>query len=331
MTEVATRGDGEIVYLLTSYWYMRRVPFASVVLAAAGRTGRRVDVLADSGGFSAYTVGAQIDVDAYADWLVEHREVINAAAGLDVIGDYRATARNTDRLVERMAGRVEIVPVFHVGTPWAELRRLCREHPYVGLGGAVGLLRRRDAMGRWLVECHRIGRDTNTRFHGFGQTRPPFPEMFPWYSIDSSYWSTAVRAGRLALWDASAYRMDSVGVGGQFARTVSPRLRAARRILVRDYGGDVGRVCGPGFGLSSAVGSDRAREDRVWMRAAGIESMRRYNEHMRARVAVDPPRAGPTVGTGPKLYLAGATVGDIDEIVGTARIPRMRTLHHAAR
>lgn len=317
-------GDGNAIpepfYILGSFFYMGKTDLTAVIREAEAKHGRPVDFLADSGAFSAWTTGVAIDVDEYADWLIRHSDVINAAAGLDVIGDHVATARNTDRLRERVAGRVEIVPVFHVGAPWSELRRLCVEHPYVGLGGAVGLTRRKDAMMRWLVECHVIGRDANTRFHGFGQTRPPFPESLPWYSVDSSYWRSSGRAGQLALWDTKGRTLVSIKVG-------VPQS-AERRRIIRDHGGDPDMVGSRGF-CRATHDPVASKHNAKWMWGAGIEAMRRYHEYMRSRALVPPPRSGPTTGTGVKVYLAAMGRADIRFITNQPRIVPGSVLTHA--
>jgi hypothetical protein len=236
------------VHILGSYHYLKRVDLA----AAFARLGADVDFLADSGAFSAFTSGAVVRLEDYAEWLLRHAAVINAAATLDVIGDPAATAANTDRLTERTAGRVPILPVFHVGSPWAELTRLCTEYPYVALGGAVGVNGRVEAMSAWLIAAHLIAADHDTRLHGFGLTRPPYPEQLPFYSVDSAYWGSASRTGSLSLWDGRRF----VGL------RVGTPVAARHGLLVRRYGGNPAQVCQPGFGVKSKSVSADWAEDR---------------------------------------------------------------------
>jgi hypothetical protein len=293
------------VHILGSYHYLKRVDLA----AAFARLGADVDFLADSGGFSAFTSGAVVRVGDYADWLLRHAAVINAAATLDVIGDPAATAANTARLIERTAGRVPILPVFHVGSPWAELTRLCAEHPYVALGGAVGVNGRVGAMSAWLVAAHRIAADHDTRLHGFGLTRPPYPEQLPFYSVDSAYWGSASRTGHLSLWDG--HRFVGLRVGTPAA--------GRHGLLVRRYGGNPARISRTGFGIVGKSGPGGSAEAR-WMQAASVRSMWRYQEHIRHRRGLVPaPRGGRTSGNGLKIYLAAGSAGDLPKIAEAVR------------
>lgn len=307
----STEGSGGAppltIRVLGSYYYLRRVVLAD---AFAG-LGARVDFFADSGAFSAFSSGATVDVDAYADWLLANSRHINCAATLDVIGDPHATAVNTRRLIKRTDGKVQIMPAFHVGSPWSELKRLCDEHPYVALGGAVALTHRMDAMTRWLVRAHGIARDADTRLHGFGLTKPPFPHLLPWYSVDSSYWLSASRTGSLALWDDRQFVKMRVG-------TTKARAHAA---LIRRYGGDPVRVTSPGFGIVRESGPIGSTESR-WMAQASLLSWYRYEAFIRGlRGPVPPPRSGSTTGDGIKVYLAIGSARDLPTIVRSITVP----------
>jgi hypothetical protein len=289
------------VHILGSYHYLKRVDLA----AAFARLGTDVDFLADSGAFSAFTSGAVVRLEDYADWLLRHAAVIDAAATLDVIGDPAATAANTARLSERTAGRVPILPVFHVGSPWAELRRLCAEHPYVALGGAVGVNGRVPQMTAWLVAAHRIAADHDTRLHGFGLTRPPYPELLPFYSVDSIYWRSASRTGSLSLWDGRRF----VGL-----RVGTPAV-GRHGLLVRRYGGNPARIGRAGFGINSKSGVPDGAAARLWMQTASVRSLWRYQEHIHRRLEPFPaPRGGCTSGDGLKIYLAACAAGELTEI-----------------
>lgn len=293
-------------HILGSFHFFRRVD-----LTASLRASSNVDFLADSGAFSAFNSGATVTVADYAAWLVDHQSVINGAATLDVIGNPVATARNTDELIERTGGAVPILPVFHVSSPWHELERLCREHPYVMLGGAVSVSGRgkTDAMLRWCVKAHRIAREHDVRLHGLGLTRPPYPEKLPWYSTDSSYWTSATRTGTLSLFDGARLQTFRCGT-----KRVEDHVG-----LIRAYGGNPDLLRASGFGIVREVGP-RARADRDWLRQASLHTWRRYEMWLRKRKAtVPPPRGGRTVGDGPKVYLAVSDMNDIRDVLRAHR------------
>jgi hypothetical protein len=295
------------LHVLGSYHYLKRAELTADLRAIPAE----VDFFADSGGFSAFASGAVVRVEDYAAWLVRHASVINAAATLDVIGDPVASAVNTRRLIELTDGTVPIAPIFHVGSPWKVLEKLCAEHPYVGLGGGVAIGNRQEAMTRWMVRAHQIARDHNARFHGFGMTKPPYPELLPWYSVDSSYWTSASRTGSLSLWDGRQFQ--TFRVGGPTA--------AKHALLIRRYGGNPARAVRPGFGIVRETGPV-ARIDARWMGMASILSWRRYEESIRARRdVVPPPRAGRTTGDGIKVYLAVGNTGDAATIHRALTVP----------
>jgi hypothetical protein len=298
-------------YVLASFAYFAKVDLPHQVRRARDLYGVDVDFFADSGAFSAYTSGKTITVKQYATWLAVHAHVINCAATLDVIGDPAGTARNTAALQDAVGDQVYIIPIFHVGSPWPELEKLCAAHPYVGLGGGVAVGQREAPFMQWLIRCHRIGRDHGTVFHGFGMTKPPYPDKLPFYSVDSSYWSAGVRNGTLALYDGLAHRFRRLRVG---TRQVHDRRAAS---LVRSYGGDPQQVMQPGFGRVAERGPS-GRGDREWMAEAAAMSWHRYTLDLRARHHTV-PEPGPVRGTGPKVYLAVGDEGGFDLVARTAQ------------
>jgi hypothetical protein len=294
------------VHILGSYFFFRTRNLVED-MAGAGP----VDFLADSGAFSAFNSGKMIELSDYANWLRDNASVINCAATLDVIGDPASTARNTEKLMSLVDGAVPILPVFHVNSPWPILEQLCRDHPYVMLGGAVALSGRgnTEAMLRWCVRAHKIAREHNTRLHGLGLTRPPYGEALPWYSIDSSYWTSASRTGTISLFDGRKMVKFRVGRPGA----------ADHAALIRAYGGDPKRAVLPGFGLVRESGP-MGRRDRDWLSDASILAWRRYETWLRARrPLVPPPRAGRVTGTGPKVYLAAGSVENLRRIIRVIR------------
>jgi hypothetical protein len=296
-----------VIRILGSYFYLGKYDLTALLAAQPVE----IDFFADSGGFSAMTTGAVIDLRAYADWLITHRRVVNMAAGLDVVGDWRATAANTDRLCSLVGDAVTVVPTFHVRSPWHELRRLCRGHRMVALGGAVRLAGHlyEPAMLRWAANAHLIAREHGTRLHGFGLTRPVYAGKLPWFSVDSSFWNIATRTGKIRLWDETNRCMTVVDVGRE-ARTI----RNAR--LIAAYGGDARRVARPGFGMVTRDPT-HGRADRAWLSVTGAVSDMRYERHLRAtRPAVTAP---PGVhGDGPKIYLVIGARGDFEPILAAA-------------
>jgi len=178
--------------LLLSYHYFKNVDLDMMLSKFHHPQGQ---VFADSGAFSAKTLGAEVQLDKYAAWLKKWRHWWGAMANLDVIGDPDGTARNQSEL-EVMG--LPVLPVFHAGSDFAVLDRLADRYDYIALGGMVG--KQVKVLDRWIAKCHRTVGD-RVRFHGFGMTSWPLMLKFPWRSVDSSSWGQGHRYGTLSIFD----------------------------------------------------------------------------------------------------------------------------------
>jgi hypothetical protein len=287
--------------VLASYWFFKRTDMTSLVYAMGGRSS--VDLFIDSGAFSAWSSGHEVNIRDYAAWLLEHRSVINFAAGLDVIGDPTATIRNLKSLLDLVGDQVKIVPTFHVGTPWKALDALVEGFDFIALGGVVSLrLRDHDPLMPWLVTAHRVMREAGVVAHGFGITKPPLPHVLPWYSVDSAYWQQAAISGGFTLWDTRSTSMRRVVAG--------KRTGIRGKELIREYGGDPETFSRPGFGLvGKSDDPNRARREREWLQVASAASWYRYARHIRTVFTTAAPED--VDGIGPKIYLASGSKDDI--------------------
>jgi len=169
---------------LLSYHYIKKNP--DVVKTWGNR-----DLFIDSGAFSAKSLGAPIAVEDYADWLLTTKPKIYA--NLDVIGDYRGTAKNQDYLESR---GLTPLPVMHANTPEHEIRRLFAGYDYLAFGGLVPLARQRNKLMSVISRVFSIAKDFwPIKIHGFGMTGIPILKGFPWYSVDSTSYLATRRFG----------------------------------------------------------------------------------------------------------------------------------------
>lgn len=267
------------VGILLSFHFWRDQPLTEMV----ADWSTRPLVFADSGAFSVANVGATIDLDDYAAWLTEHRDVIDVACTLDVVGDHVASAVNTARLHE--LGH-DVIPVFHVGEPWAALERYCEEHRYVGLGGMVPWAASQRKVLRWLIASFQIGKKHGTVFHGLGQTTVRTLAALPFFSVDSSSWVSCERFGTLALWD------DERG-WVTLQPTHEPRRVAELASLIRAHGLDPATV-----GELTAQPLRKADADTI--REASLHAWARMTEWWAGRHG---PVACPGLPSGPHLFL----------------------------
>lgn len=279
---------------LMSFHYGRGLDLQSIADAAGGLP---TEVFADSGAFSAATLGTTINLADYAAWLKDWQGLITTAATLDVIGDPDATQRNTLALEDR---GLRVLPVFHTGSPWSRLEKLCKRYRYVALGGMVPYSKMTGEVMRWLVRCFRIGAEHGTVFHGFGQTGVTAMASLPFYSVDSSTWSTSARYGRMFLWDERKAAMARIRTGTPEAQKYAP--------VVRRYGAVPSDIARPGFALKAGKTPERFRYEDAVMRGTPAVSYHRLGRWLQHRHRVAPPSGWTSQGT--CLFLADTNVSN---------------------
>lgn len=279
-----------IFRFLVSFHYHRNTDLQEIIDAYGGPC----QVFADSGAYSAASLGVTINRNDYAAWLKDWQDVITTAATLDVIGDPAATQHNTFALEDL---GLRVLPVFHVGTPWERLEELCSAYGYVALGGMVSHSKRPDDVMRWLIRCFKTGREHGTVFHGFGQARISTLAALPFYSADSSAWGEGSRYGHIPLWDGRRKRLVSVQGG-------DPAAARKYASLLRQHGADPVLVGCRGFStLSQRTKEQYGREYRM-MRGAPALAYHRFGEWLISRHRVPAPDGWEGMGT--HLYLADA-------------------------
>lgn len=280
---------------LVSFAYPRALNYA-----ADAAQNQDLDLLVDSGAFTAHETGKSINRADYTAWLSDHHEHIRAAFTLDVIGDYVGTARNHEWMKERLPADVELVPVWHTMSPLDELHRLCSENAYIGIGGATGLSLRVKANMQHLVRAHRIAREHGTVLHGLGVTGSQGGWRLPWSTCDSSSWLYGRRHGMLIL----AERSGKINIGR--LRNLKGRDDVAR---VRAFGGDPTVIQRERFGSAKHRGSAQANLDNEWMSIAAARAYMLMEGGMRRKH-----------GTDVRLYLAGASDVDVRHVLAAHKL-----------
>lgn len=216
----------------------------------------QVNIFLDSGAFSAYTQGAEIDLDEYIQFIKDNRKSVEVYANLDVIGDARATWKNQKRM-ER-AGLMPI-PCFHFGEDWLWLERYVNNYDYIALGG-IAVKKNYGVLTRWLDECFNRICDAQgvprVKVHGFGITSLRLLFRYPWYSVDSTSWVVTSRMGLVLVprrrsngeLDYStepmkvsvSNRSPSKKESGKHIETMSPRVKKGVMAYIEEKGFTLG-------------------------------------------------------------------------------------------
>ena len=181
--------------ILTSAYALMRSRAAEARVMGGDRTWISSFFL-DSGAYSAWTQGVQIDINEYAEFIIKHKSNINVYAGLDAIGNYKETLRRQTAM-EQMG--LNPLSTFHFSTnlskvPYGLLREQLKERKHIALGGMVGAPK--PLLLNHLKKCFSIiGDYWPVKVHGFGMSNFAFLKVFPFYSVDATTWVMGQKAG----------------------------------------------------------------------------------------------------------------------------------------
>jgi len=191
----------------------------------SGPMGSRVFL--DSGAFSAFTKGVEVDIRGYCDYIKRNLDIIENVDGalcasvLDGIGDPLKTWQN-QMAMEQMG--VRPLPCFHYGEDERYLEWYIKNYDYITLGGMVPIST--PQLFHWLDRIwdkyltDGSGRP-RLKVHGFGLTTQTLMERYPWYSVDSSSWVQIAANGNILV----------PGLGAMSVSTNSPSAKQYNRHL----------------------------------------------------------------------------------------------------
>ena len=187
--------------LLVSYAYLR------------GWDGKQenfvyTDWMLDSGAFSAHNRGTKLDLDAYigvCKRLMATDPTLAEIIALDVVGDWRATVRNAEKM---WAAGIPAIPTYHYSEPEDVLRGFGRDYPKVAIGGMSIL--RGSTKREWAEQC--FARLWPKAIHGFGVTDVRICTSLPWSSVDSATW--CLRPCRYGQWRSFGSNKKPVAIRG---------------------------------------------------------------------------------------------------------------------
>lgn len=189
-----------------------------------GEPDHKIKLFVDSGAWTAYTKGVDIDIQEYCDYINSIGDCIELAAEVDKIPgrfgkpvtDQEAAEapeiswNNYMYMLEHVNKeyRDKIVPVFHYGEDFKYLKQILEytfedgHHiDYMGLGAIADLDSPSDRYN-WFDHCFKMIKESsnpNIKVHAFGMTSLNILKDFPIYSADSTTWVMCSSHGNIIV------------------------------------------------------------------------------------------------------------------------------------
>jgi hypothetical protein len=182
--------------------------------------GVRARIMIDSGAYTAWSKGTQIDLEALSaafarlldtydgDFLLVNLDSIPGNKGIDPTpAELKAARRRSQKnfaiLNSRFNGKV--VPVFHQDEAQEYFDQLVGESEYVALSP------RNDVHENFRIDFARFyGERTARKFHGLATTSLPMMQAVKWHSVDSAAWIKAAGYGNIFYRTPDALRVLSI-------------------------------------------------------------------------------------------------------------------------
>jgi len=149
---------------------------------------KKISFFLDSGAFSAWSKGIEINIRDYIKFIKENINYIDTYAVLDDIQNPDKTLENQKIMEE--AG-LKPLPCYHYGEDIKYLEYYLKNYEYIAFGGMVPISTK--DLIQWLDNlfskyiCNSDGYP-KIKIHGFGLTTYELLLRYPWYSVDSASW-----------------------------------------------------------------------------------------------------------------------------------------------
>lgn len=251
--------------VLVSYYFFKEEDLDAMML----KLPKGTKVFADSGAFSAASIGANVTAHEYKAWLRRWGHCITLAATPDVIGDHVSSTREAEDMLGE-SWPFTSLPVFHVGSPWEALTHWIGKVDYLALGGMVPLASSTRTVTAWARKCFRLLPES-MRVHGFGATGVDIVRAVPWTSVDSSSWAAPYMYARLMLFDPRCGAVYPIDIRDK------PKLLAMAPLLREFYDSSPERI------FTTLMCPTLTRAERVHLASVSVRSYYNMWKFMQAR------------------------------------------------
>lgn len=211
-------------------------------------------LILDSGAFTAWNSGKSVDVVEYANWIHEVKDKGKrvVAVNLDVIpGEVGRTSTKEERAqgmkdsianADYLRSRdIEVMEVFHQDEPLIFLDTLLDRLPPDGI---LGISPRNDVNVKEKLKWQEIvlrhlyqkrGIKNLPKTHGLAVTSMRMMKQFPYYSVDSSTWSSAMRYGTMVNPEGKMRGMEEIMPGRPNLKDMPMGISHALRLSLENY------------------------------------------------------------------------------------------------
>ena len=171
--------------------------------------GQGAKLFIDSAAFTAHTLGKEVDVDEYIEYLNSIDDHTHCFAQVDHIPGRFRQPKTQEELREapklswdnylymkdKVKSKHKLLPIFHQGENWNWLKNMLEYKDDDGHIQYIGLSPANDvhtaAKEAFIEKCFTIiahSSNPNVKTHAFGMTSLPLLEKYPFYSADSTGW-----------------------------------------------------------------------------------------------------------------------------------------------
>lgn len=190
-------------------------------LAVAGE--RSVNIMLDSGAFSAWSIGKEIDINAlleYAQILEQDSRINLVMINLDKIPGEKGRSATVDEITAGMKFSIDnftylqdrltfpVLPVFHQDEPYEYLGELFESAEYVCLSPRNDVTEKRRV--DWARFC--FSQFDGKKIHGLATTGLTMLQSADWYSVDSATWIHCAAFGEIIIARDNKFYRVSVSI-----------------------------------------------------------------------------------------------------------------------
>lgn len=216
----------------------------------------------DSGAFSSFTRGKQVDVDDYIELINSIDDQVYVFAQVDKIpGEWgkpktpeqiaeapRLSWENYLYMVTRVKSPEKLLPIFHQGEDFSWLQNMLdytyTEGPlkgqhikYIGLSCSKDI--QSSAWAPWFDLCFKMIHESDNpdvKTHAFGMTSLKLLEQFPFTSADSTSWIRSAGFGNIIIGGTTVYTSAQNPNDPGYIKNLNAALKHDIDVIARKYG-----------------------------------------------------------------------------------------------